>query len=57
MDHPGFWTQAGPISLKEIALFTSAEIPEAFLARADHKLAFVAPLDEATSSEDRKSVV
>lgn len=47
MDHPGFWAPAGPFTLREIALFTSSEIPDAFSQRSQQKLNAVKALDDA----------
>jgi UDP-3-O-[3-hydroxymyristoyl] glucosamine N-acyltransferase len=51
MDHPGFWTAAGPFSLREIATYTTAEIPPSWLGRADQKFHAVKALDDASASD------
>lgn len=51
MDHPGFWTLAGPFSLSELASSTGAEIPEASIERRGKEIRSVTTLDAAGASE------
>jgi UDP-3-O-[3-hydroxymyristoyl] glucosamine N-acyltransferase len=51
MDHPGFWTPAGPFSLSELATYASAQIPDAFLQQAGKLIRGVKALDDATSQD------
>ncbi len=51
MDHPGFWASAGPFSLSEVASYTGAEIPEAFLSEAGRSIRTVRTLDDATGAD------
>jgi UDP-3-O-[3-hydroxymyristoyl] glucosamine N-acyltransferase len=51
MDHPGFWTVAGPFPLREIASYTASEIPERWLGHADQKFHAVKALDDASASD------
>lgn len=45
MDHPGFWTVAGPFSLSDIAKHTGAELAAG--GDASHLLAGIVPLQDA----------
>ena len=51
MDHPGFWAPSGPISLKELASYAGAEIPEAFFPESGKPLLAVKALDDASGSD------
>jgi UDP-3-O-[3-hydroxymyristoyl] glucosamine N-acyltransferase len=51
MDHPGFWAHAEPVSLKDLAAYSSAEIPEAFLAESRRMIRTVRALDDAGASD------
>lgn len=51
MDHPGFWAPAEPVSLKDLAAYAGAEIPENFRANSGVMIATVKALDDAGSSD------
>jgi UDP-3-O-[3-hydroxymyristoyl] glucosamine N-acyltransferase len=51
MDHPGFWTLAGPFALSEVAAYAGARIPEQFAGEADKPMRTVKALDEARSQD------
>ena len=51
MDHPGFWAPSGPFSLSELASYTGAKIPEAWLADSGKSIRSVKTLDDASGSD------
>jgi len=51
MDHPGFWSPAGPFPLSELAAHTGAQIPEDFESKAGKLIATVKALDDACNQD------
>jgi len=51
MDHPGFWSLAGPFTLRDIAHHAGAEISEGFSDAADRFYRGIKPLDSAGEDE------
>ena len=51
MDHPGFWTLAGPFTLSELAAYAGAQIPEGFADAANKSVGAVKALDDAGSHD------
>src|SRR5215469_16907363 len=47
MDHPGFWSPAGPFPLSKLAAYAGAQIPEDFESKAGKLVVAVKALDDA----------